>query len=229
MTHKQPTEREWTKTRRQAQILDAAFKEFAANGYAATKLDNVAKRARVAKGTIFLHFRDKKALFRAVLCSVIQPVRADFDAAPSGPSSAHETMLRRLVARLYEGLVENKKARALLRLLVAESDKFPELADIYYSKVIAPGAATFGCVIEKGIAAGEFQGADMSGIRRFPQILVAPAVLATVWILLLNNRQTLDLVAYRKTHIDFMLRALQRDPGADAAKEKTPVQLGEAS
>lgn len=214
------------KAERECQILAAAFEEFAANGYAATRLDDVARRANIAKGTIFLHFHDKKALFRAVLCSLIHPVHIGSEAHLQNSHCGNEILVRDLLSRLYVEVVGNKKARALLRLLIAESEKFPELAEMYYQEIIAPGASTIGFVVEKGIASGEFSATDA---RCFPQILVAPAILAVVWILLLGKRHGLDLDAYREAHLDFVMRGLRGATPANAPKERALLRPGEPS
>lgn len=204
---------------RRAQILGAAFSEFAANGYAGTRLDDVARRANVAKGTVFLHFPDKKALFRAVVRNLIQPVRHELDANPQEFSGGNEAALRDLLSRIYVQVVESKKARALIRLLIAESEKFPELAQIYHQEIIAPGASAIAFIVERGVASGEFRATD---VRRFPQILVAPAILAVVWILLFGKRHALDLNSYREAHLDFVMRGLY---GAISAKSSSEEEF----
>jgi AcrR family transcriptional regulator len=194
-----------SKATRQAQILGAAFQEFAANGYTGARLDDVARRAKIAKGTIFLHFRDKKALFRAVLRNSIQRLPASSTAFPAEPSLQCQTVLRRLLAQLYSAIVGNRKARLLLRLLIAESEKFPELAEIYYQEIIAPGASAIQSAIQAGVESGEFRSAAAG---TFPQIVAAPAILAAIWLLLLGNRHELDLSAYRDAHLDFVMASL---------------------
>lgn len=211
---KQLARKQFPRAQREAQILAAAFKEFAANGYAAARLDDVARRARIAKGTIFLHFRDKKALFRAVLCSLIRPLRPGSEDEQQSSQRTSESLLRELLAHMYSQVVENKKARSLIRLLIAESEKFPELAEIYYQEIIAPGASAIGLLVEKGIASGEFRPSD---VHRFPQILVAPGVLAVMWMLLLGESR-LDLEGYRAAHLDFVMRGL-RAPAAENASQ----------
>jgi len=211
---KQPGRKQFPKAEREAQILAAAFKEFAANGYAAARLDDVAKRAKIAKGTIFLHFRDKKALFRAVLCSLIRPPRPPSEGELQNSQSTSESLLRQLLAHMYSQVVENKRARALIRLLIAESEKFPELAEIYYQEIIAPGTSAIGLLVEKGVASGEFRASD---VRRFPQIVVAPGVLAVMWVLLLGENR-LDLEGYRAVYLDFDMRWL-RAPAAENASQ----------
>jgi AcrR family transcriptional regulator len=224
--NKQLGHRRPSKAKREAQIIDAAFKVFAANGYEAARMDDVAKRAKIGKGTIFLHFQGKRALFRAVLCSLIQPVQFMPNADSQESPADSKGQLCELLSRIYVEIVENQKARVLLRLLIAESEKFPELAQIYHQEIIAPGASTIGLAIEKGIAVGEFGPSD---VRRFPQILVAPAILAVVWMLLLGKRHPIDLRAYRQAHLDFVTRGLCGTAPRKAAPPAGPTRNGGTS
>ena len=224
-TSKQPERRRTEKVQRRQQILNAAFEEFASNGYAATRLDDVAKRAEIAKGTIFLHFENKRVLFRAVLRGCIRPVFSGFREFLQGFSGTAEALLRDLMSRQYADVVRNKRATALLRLLIAESGKFPKLAQMYYREIIDPGRSAFGLVIERGIASGEFQATE---IRNFPQILAAPTVLAVVWGLVLGESHGLNLDAYQKAHVDFVLRGL-RGSRTTSAVAAEPFHAGRAS
>lgn len=224
-TVKHAARRPAERAHRRQQILKAAFEEFAINGYAATRLDDVAKRAEIAKGTIFLHFGNKRVLFRAVLRSCIRPVSSSFKDSLQSFSGTAEALLRNLLCRQYAEVVGDKKARALLRLLIAECGKFPELAEIYYREIIDPGRSAFRLVIERGIATGEFHATE---IRNFPQILAAPTVLAVVWSLLLGKTHGLNFDAYQKAHVDFVLRGL-RDGGAMNSEAPVQIRAGRAS
>jgi AcrR family transcriptional regulator len=192
------------KQRRQEQILAAAFQVFAVQGYEAARLDDVAERAGIAKGTIYLYFRDKKQLFRAVVRSLL---RKRFDAVARTFSGSAEDLLRDLVSRMYGEIVGNEKVRSIVRLLIAESGRFPQLAEIYHREIIAPGMKALRHVLLQGIAAGEFR--ETAAVE-FPQILAAPGVLAIVWRLLHGERHRLDLEAYRKAHLEFLLASLAR-------------------
>ncbi len=210
---------------RRMQILAAAFEEFAAKGYAAARLDNVARRAHIAKGTIYLYFKSKSLLFRAVVQSLIHPVPKDFDLFVQSYSGSACELLRELVSRQYAEVVRNRKARAILRLLIAESAKFPQLSDIYHREVIEPGVRAIRLVLEKGVASGEFAETKLA---EFPQVLVAPAVLAVVWILIFGRRVRLDLDAYRDAHLEFVLSGLRKTGGLAAARtRRTPDLPGE--
>ena len=196
------------KEQRHQQILAAAFQEFAANGYAAARLEDVAKRGGMAKGTIYLYFKDKERLFRAVVRSLIYPALGTLATLVGSSSDSAEELLRKLLSGHYALVVRNKKARAILRLLIAESGKFPQLSDIFYREIIAPGVSTLRRILEKGVASGEFRKAK---IKDFPQILVAPGVLATFWMLIHGERHRLDLDAYMRAHIEFVLNGLRKN------------------
>ena len=205
------------KEERPQEILEAAFEEFAAHGYAAARLEDVAKRGGIAKGTIYLYFKHKEGLFRAVVRSLIQPVfekLASF--VEEFPGSAEE-LLCELLARHYAHVVSNEKARAILRLLIAESGKFPQLSDIFYREIIDPGVSALRQVLAKGEASGEFR---KSKIRNFPQIVIAPGVLAILWRLILGERYQLDLYAYMTAHMEFVLHGLRRK---DVARASLPL------
>jgi AcrR family transcriptional regulator len=218
--------REGGKAPRQRQILSAAFEEFAANGYAAARLDRVARRARIAKGTIYLYFPSKSRLFQAVVRSLIQPVPDDFESTVAASSASASQLLAEFISRQYSGLVANRKAREIVRLLIAESGKFPELSELYRREVIEPGMRAIRLLIEKGVASGEFR---ESCVHDFPQMIAAPAVLAVVWTLIFGSHFSLDLEAYRDAHVQFVTAGL-RGASADcfessrsAAPKSEPV------
>jgi len=193
------------KPERQEQILNAAFKVFAAHGYEAARLDDVAEQAGIAKGTIYLYFRDKEQLFREVVRSVVP---AGWDALMGNFSGSAEDLLRDLVARMYRQVVRNEKVRSIVRLLIAESSSFPQLADIYHREVIGPGMNALRQVLRQGIASGEFR---QTAAVEFPQILASPGVLAIVWRLLHGDRHRLDLDAYMKAHLEFVLSSVRKE------------------
>jgi len=165
----------------------------------------VAKRAGIAKGTIYLYFRDKERLFRAVVRTLIQK---RIDALSGTFSGSAEELLRELLSQMYQ-VVRNAKARSIVRMLIAEGSRFPQLADIYHREVIGRGLNRIRRVLKKGVATGEFR---QTKAAQFPQILVAPGVLAIVWQLLHGERHRLDLDAYSKAHLEFVLDSLRKQP-----------------
>jgi AcrR family transcriptional regulator len=191
---------------RQEEILAAAFEVFAAHGYEATRMDEVARQAGIAKGTIYLYFRDKKQLFRAVVRSLVQ---RRFDALAGSFKGTAEQLLRELLSRMYSQVVRNEKARSIVRLLIAEGGRFPQLTEIYHREIIAPGMKAVRQALMHGIATGEFRKTAAVG---FPQLLAAPGVLAIVWRLLHGERHRLDLDAYSQAHLEFILDSLRKQP-----------------
>lgn len=198
---------------RRDEILAAAFEEFAAKGYADARLDDVARRAGVAKGTLYLYFKSKERLFCAVLRSFVHHVFKQIESfVRTFPGSAEE-LTRKVVSRQYAEIVKNPQTRSIIRLLIAESHRFPQLSDICLREVITPSLNAMRLLVEKGVASGEFR---KTKISEFPQVLVGPALLAVVWMLIIGERQQLDLDGYMEAHLDLLLHGLQISPaGAD--------------
>ncbi len=194
------------KLHRHEQILAAAFEVFAAHGYEAARIDDVARQAGIAKGTIYLYFRDKEQLFRAMVRSLVQ---RRFDAIAGSFQGTAEQLLRELLSRMYSQVVRNEKVRSILRLLIAEGGRFPQLTEIYHREIIAPGMKAVRQGLKQGIASGEFR---KTAAMEFPQLLAAPGILAIVWRLLHGERHRLDLDAYSKAHLQFLLDGLRKQP-----------------
>jgi AcrR family transcriptional regulator len=199
------TGRQEKKRQRQEEILTAAFQVFAAHGYEATRIDDVARRAQVAKGTIYLYFPDKERLFQAVVRNLIPK---QFDAIVNTLSGSPRELLRALLTQMHLNVVRNEKVRAIVRMLVAESGRFPQLAEIYHQEVIVRGMKAMRQVLERGVADGTFR---KSAALSFPQIIVAPGLVAMLWQLLFATRHPLDLDAYMKAHVEFVLSGLERN------------------
>ena len=184
--------------RRQA-IIDAAMDEFIARGFAATRLDDIAKRAGVAKGTIYLHFKDKDSMFEELIRTAIVPLVNRMQAPPPAFSSVRE---------LIEGFAFNfirevatTRRGDIVRLIVAEGPRFPAIADFYYREVVSKGIAGMRAMIELGIARGEIRNTNLA---KFPQIMVAPAMIAVIWQSLFARHAPLDAIEMFRTHLDLI-------------------------
>ena len=162
--------------RREA-IIEAAMDEFIARGFAATRLDDVAKRAGVAKGTIYLHFKDKEALFEELIRTAIVPLVNRLAAGPPPVGASVRDMVEGF-ARTFIHEVTTTRRGDIVRLIVAEGPRFPDIADFYYREVVSKGLAGMRAPIEFGIARGEIKHKDLA---QFPQILIAPAMIAVIW------------------------------------------------
>ncbi|MFW6094293.1 MAG: TetR/AcrR family transcriptional regulator [Pseudomonadota bacterium] len=188
-------------------IVEAAFEAFAANGFAAARLEDIAVRAGVAKGTLYLYFDNKAALFEAVVRHMILPVveRAEGLLTPSPEDVSAETLLRRQVRTFYRE-VAGTRLRALLRLMIAEGERFPDLAAFYHREVIARVLDVFRRTLEYGEARGELRATPA---REFPQLVIAPLVLAAIWKLTFDAAAPLDVEALCDAHLDVLLDGLR--------------------
>jgi AcrR family transcriptional regulator len=184
--------------RRQA-IIEAALDEFIARGFAATRLDDIAKRAGVAKGTIYLHFKDKESMFEELVRTVIVPLVGRLHAPPQLGGTVRDAVEG--FARTFIQEVANTRRGDIVRLIVAEGPRFPAIADFYYREVVSKGLAGMRALIELGIARGEIK---EEGLARFPQIVVAPALIAVIWQSLFNKHAPLDAVEMLRVHLDLI-------------------------
>ncbi|MES2198093.1 MAG: TetR/AcrR family transcriptional regulator [Pseudomonadota bacterium] len=184
--------------RRQA-IIEAALDEFIARGFAATRLDDIARRAGVAKGTIYLHFKDKESMFEELVRTVIVPLVGRIHAPPQPGGTVRDAVEG--VARMFIQEIASTRRGDIVRLIVAEGPRFPAIADFYYREVVSKGLAGMRALIELGIARGEIK---EKGLARFPQIVVAPALIAVIWQSLFNKHAPLDAVEMLRVHLDLI-------------------------
>jgi AcrR family transcriptional regulator len=195
---------------RPQEIVAAAFEEFAAKGYAGTRLEDVAARARVSKGLPYLYFKTKEALFRAVIKSVIT---AHFDVMRQQMETttlSSEAFLKGPFLSFLQELVCSKRA-FIARLLIAEGHKHPELTKFYYDQVVSRGIETLTRLIDRGIERGEFR---PTRLREFPQLLVAPALTAILWRQLFERHHHLDTDGLLATNVELLTDAI-RAPGRE--------------
>jgi AcrR family transcriptional regulator len=194
---------EQSAARREA-ILAAALDEFSASGFAATRLDDVARRAGVAKGTIYLHFRDKEALFQELIRSALSPFVATVEAA-----SAADLPLRAVAERLVFGFVREvygTNRKNIIRLVLAEGRRFPNVADFYYREVVGRAMAAVRQLVHRAVERGEI---SSDAIGRFPQLIMAPALVAIIWDGLFDRFEKLDPEALMRAHFDILFSALE--------------------
>jgi AcrR family transcriptional regulator len=199
------TKRRKRKDTRPQEIVAAAFEEFAANGYAATRLEDVASRARVSKGLPYLYFKTKEELFKAVVRSVIT---SHFDVIREEMERTDlpvEAFLKGPFLAFIQELVCSKRA-FIARLLIAEGHKHPELTAFYYEQVVSRGIETMTRLIERGIEQGEFK---PTPLRDYPQLLFAPVLTAIIWRALFERHRHLDTDGLLKTNIELLTDAIR--------------------
>jgi AcrR family transcriptional regulator len=203
------------KDTRPQEIVAAAFEEFAAKGFAGTRLEDVAARAKVSKGLPYLYFKTKVELFKAVVRSVIT---SHFDVIRERMETTElsvEDFLKGPFLAFIQELVGSKRA-FIARLLIAEGHKHPELTAFYFETVVSRGIDTLTRLIDRGIESGEFK---PTRLRDFPQLLVAPALMAIIWRTLFERHRHLDTNAMLATNIDLLVDAIRapRDGSAEGS------------
>ena len=173
---------------RRAAILDAALEEFTARGFEGARLDDVAKRASIAKGTIYLYFADKEALFQELVRSMVSPVLATLEQmrAPDIPARMLiEGLLATFVREVY-----GTRRKDMIRLILTEGPRFPAIAEFYYREVVARVLAIVRPLLERAVARGELPN---DSLVRFPQLIVAPGLAAIMWSALFEKFEPLDV------------------------------------
>jgi AcrR family transcriptional regulator len=196
-----PSKRAVGATERRAAIVAAGLDEFTAKGFDATRLDDVAKRAGVAKGTIYLHFKDKEALFQDLVRTALGPLIVRIANPPIGPGSGSARAAIEALAEAFAREVIGTRRADIVRMIIAEGTRFPQLADFYYREVVAHGIVGMRKLIEYGIARGEIRNV---GLADFPQLLVSPMMVAVIWQGLFGKHAPLDVAAMLRVHLDLI-------------------------
>jgi AcrR family transcriptional regulator len=196
---KPPSSRAARAAERRQAIIDAALDEFIARGFTATRLDDVARRAGVAKGTIYLHFKDKESMFEELIRTAIVPLIGRLASPP--PLGASVRAALEGFARTFIEEVASTRRGDIVRLIIAEGPRFPGIADFYYREVISRGLAGMRALIELAIARGEIGQPELA---RFPQIVVAPAIVAVIWKSLFERHSPLDALEMFRVHLDLI-------------------------
>jgi len=187
--------------RRQA-ILEAALAVFTAEGFAAARLDHVAERAGVAKGTIYLHFKDKQDLFEQMVREAVSPVIARLEALAQLPDMPVDMVLQGMF-NVFRTEVLGTRRKDLLRLVLTEGPRFPAIGAFYHREVVTRGLKLMGGILERAKANGEL---SAEGVARFPQLVVAPLLLAVVWDGLFAAIEPLDVKGLLDVYRQMLLR-----------------------
>jgi len=205
-----PTKRRRRKQARPAELLAAALDTFREKGFAATRMEDIAARAGVSKGTIYLYYPSKQAVFEALVRENLLPSLARLEAIRQSTEGSCADRLRRFVASLATTAGE-PRLFAIPKLILAEAGNFPELARFYRHEVVARGLALVSALLEEGMARGEFRRLDPDLAAR---LFIGPVILTALWqsaFAAVEDAPTpppvlLDL------HLDIFLRGIAAEP-----------------
>jgi len=207
---KRKTKPRWQRRKdaRPEELIAAALDEFVERGYEAAKLADVARRAGVTKGTIYLYFESKEALFKAVVRETIVPVIAQGEALARSFTGSARELLEQLV-REYWRLVGETALAGIPKLMMAEAATFPELTRFYYDEVVTRGHRLMAGVIERGIKNGEFRPVD---VRVAAKLAMSPLMHAVVARRAFAScmPEGFNVQQYLDTHIDLYLHGIAK-------------------
>ncbi len=202
------------KQSRPGELLGAALELFVERGYAATRLDEVAARAGVSKGTLYLYFESKEELFKAVVRETIVPLIDAYRRDVEGSGEPSAVLLERFFREWWERFGATRLA-GLAKLIIAEAGNFPEVARFFHDEVIEPNGAVLAAMIERGVARGEFVAVD---VRTAVHLWMAPLVLKAIWAHSLDAlcppQARVEPEEFLLAHTRLVLASLRREPDA---------------
>lgn len=179
-------------------ILAAALDEFSSRGFEAARLDDVARRAGIAKGTIYLYFRDKETLFQELIRTMLTPLVGTIEAL--GAADVPLPLLADRIVDLFVSQVYETRRKDVVRLMISEGWRFPKLAEFYYREVLSRIIAAVRSLLRRAAARGELP----EGLADYPQIIAAPGVVAIIWSGLFERFEPIDVRAMMKTHLEML-------------------------
>jgi TetR/AcrR family transcriptional regulator len=165
------------KEARPGELLAAALELFVEKGYAATRAEEIAQRAGVSKGTLFLYFASKEELFKAVVRENISGRFPEWRARLESFEGSTAELLRTFMTQWWSH-VGDTSISGITKLMTSEASNFPELATFYENEVIRPGDALIRSILQRGIARGEFHTIDLKyGVYT----VLAPMLFLAMW------------------------------------------------
>lgn len=189
---------------RPQEIADAAFAAFAEKGYAATRIDDVARRAGVSKGLTYLYYKTKEDLFKAVVKNVVvRRVDSLIGNVESTELSSEEFLRGPLLDFMKK--VPGSPIAIVIRLLISEGPRHPDLVDYYYENVVARGLAAIRQFVERGVERGEFR---PEALEHQPHLFLAPMMLSMIWRLIFTDKP-LDTDALMNSQVEMLLAQLK--------------------
>jgi AcrR family transcriptional regulator len=205
--------RRWRRRKedRPREILEAALELFVEHGFAAAKLEDVAQRAGVTKGTMYLYFASKEALFKAVVRAAVVPTLERAEQALAEHRGSSRELLDSLLREWWRTM-EGSRTSGLPKLMISEAANFPELARFYHEEVVERAHRLTVAVLQRGIDAGEFRSMDVNYAAR---VLRAPILLGLAWkhSMMKADPEAMDAERYLDSTIDLVLHGVLSAPG----------------
>lgn len=208
------TARQRRKEARPQELLDAALALFVEKGFAATRSEEVASRAGVSKGTLYLYFPSKEELFKAVVRQNLTTVIAEGEELVHSFEGRTRELLTCLMSEWCHRVVETP-ASGIFKVMMSEARNFPDLAQFYVDEVVLPAERLLGGTVQRGIDRGEF--------RALPVHDVVHALIAPVLFLAMHKHSLgacglrgldMDAGRYIDTQMQLVLHGLEQPAAA---------------
>lgn len=211
-----PRPRTRRKQARPAELLSAALDCFVEKGFAATRMDDIARRAGVAKGTFYLYFPSKEAVFEALVRETLLPRIAAVELSNTTAGLGAEAKLRAILSMLGQVLADPKLV-AIPKLVLAEAGNFPDMARFYRREVIGRGQALLTALFREGVEKGEFR--PLPDLEILARLFLGPIVLTALWQTTFAPVEDTPMPIDRllSTHADLFLTAIKARPGTGGA------------
>jgi AcrR family transcriptional regulator len=209
------------KDSRTSELMEAALAIFVERGYAAARLEDVAAKAGVSKGTLYLYYANKEELFKAVVRRSIAPLIAETRGIIESSDDDSETLLGRFL-EIWWTRYGGTRLAGITKLVIGEAGNFPEMARFYNGEVVSGNHELITMILKRGVARREFREIDVDAVAHH---VMAPLVLRSIWANSIEpccgSAGELEPQQFIAHHLDMLLRALRRDPsqGTTSASE----------
>ena len=202
----------WTRRKqaRPAEILDAALSVFAEKGFAAARMEDIAARAGVTKGTIYLYFPSKEEVFKSLARQHVGATLADAMAQAKGYQGTVREFLAMMMAIIAEK-IERAHFAVLPKIIIGESGNFPELARFWREEVIDKAIGMMSGLITRGIKRGEIRALPIDvPVEYVARLCVAPVIMSIIWrtVIAPTDIVPFDYQKFLALHLDVLMRGL---------------------
>jgi len=197
------------KEARPEEILDAALELFTEKGFSSTRMIDVAKKAGISKGTLYLYFESKEAIFKELVKTILSPMVDEAEVVYNQFEGSTSELIKEFVAGWWSNIWHSPLS-AIPKLIFSEAGNFPEMAEFYTDTIVKRVRGLFEKIIQRGIDHGEFKSCDTRSAAR---LLMAPVIQANIWKHSLKAYDDeLDEKTYIDLHIDLFLSGLKKSP-----------------
>lgn len=193
------------KEARPEEIVDSAMKLWASQGFAATKIDEIAKGAGVAKGTVYLYFTSKEAIFEEAVKLRLVSTMEQIDRMTKDDAVTTQELLQNFYRAVYTELFI-KGSATLMKVLIAEGHRFPELARAYKTIALSKGMNTIATILERGVKRGELAAAANSIDKR---LIMAPVIMFATWGMVVGKNSEAEFFRLIEDHIAILIKGLR--------------------